>query len=155
MAESEWSEKYKCALDISDSTSKQLYDRLLEIRREFRNFVAHGAFGKEGRAFQFHSGAGAVPVLLPHRAGNKTFRIGEFLTFDDDAALEVIDKFSEHLWAGPRAPAKLYIQDTRLPVILTKASDGTYARAMYSIEDMETFVEHLTREADRAGDMDW
>jgi hypothetical protein len=155
VAESEWSEKFKCALDISDPTSKQLYDRLLEIRRELRNFVAHGAFGKEGRAFQFHSSAGAVPVLLPHRAGNKTFRIGEFLTFDDNAALDVIDKFNEHLWAGPRAPAKLYIQQTRLPIILTKASDGTYARAMSSIEDMKDFVEYLTHEADRAADMDW
>jgi hypothetical protein len=92
LAESEWSEKFKCALDISELISKQFYDRLLDIRRGLRNFVAHGAFGKDGKAFSFHSGAGAVPVLLPHRVGAKTFTIGEFLTFNDDAALGVIDK---------------------------------------------------------------
>jgi hypothetical protein len=155
LAEKEWSEKFKCALDISELISKQFYDQLLEIRRELRNFAAHCAYGKDGKAFNFHSGAGAVPVLLPHRVGARTFTIGEFLTFNDEAALGVIDKFIEHLWDGPRAPAKLYIQDTHLPVILTRVSDGSYARAMSSVEAMQEFVEYLSREADRAADMDW
>jgi hypothetical protein len=110
LAEAEWSEKFKRAIDISEPASKHFYDQLLEVRRELRNFVAHGAFGKDGKAFHFHSGAGAVPVLLPHRVENKTFTIGESLFFDDDAALGVIDKFIEHLWDGRRASAKLYIQ---------------------------------------------
>lgn len=155
VAAADWSEKFKCALDISDTTSKRLFDQLIEIRREFRNFVAHGAFGKEGRAFQFHSGAGAVPVLLPHRTGSKNFTIGEHLTFDDDAALRVIENFITHLWNGPRAAAELYVQKTQLPIILTMASDGTYARAMSSVEDMEAFIDHLTHRFDQAANMDW
>ena len=98
VAASEWADKFRCVVDITDPVAKSLYDALIEIRREVRNFVAHGAFGKEGRAFEFHSGAGAVPVLLPHRAGNKAFRVGESLAFDDNAALEMIDKFTEFLW---------------------------------------------------------
>jgi hypothetical protein len=67
-AKNEWSEKFKCALDISELISKQFYDQLLDIRRELRNFVAHGAFGKDGKAFNFHSGAGAVTgVASPSR----------------------------------------------------------------------------------------
>lgn len=155
LAESEWSEKYKCALDISDPTSKKHYDQLLEIRRELRNFVTHGAFGKDGQAFKFHSRAGAVPLLLPHRAGHKPYTIGEAFFFDDDTAVATIDEFIKHLWEGPRAPAELYLQKTTLPVILTNAADGTYARAMSSIEDMEMYIEHLSREVDRAANMDW
>lgn len=68
LAENEWSEKFKRALDISELISKQFYDQLLDIRRELRNFVAHGAFGKDGKAFNFHSGAGAVTgVASPSR----------------------------------------------------------------------------------------
>ena len=155
LAEADWAEKFKCALDISDPTAKRLFDQLIEIRRELRNFVAHGAFGKEGKAFEFHSGTGAVPVLLPHRVGNKTFTIGERLTFNDDAALQVIEAFIQHLWSGPRAPAELYIQESQLPIILTMAADGKYARAMSSIEDMEHFVEYLSHQFDQAANMDW
>ena len=63
LAEADWSAKFKRALDISDPATKGFFDRLVEVRREVRNFVAHGAFGKEGKAFEFHSGAGAVPSL--------------------------------------------------------------------------------------------
>lgn len=154
LATSEWSEKFKAAFDLSDGASKRFYDQLLEIRRELRNFVAHGAFGKEGEAFQFHSTAGAVPVLLPHRAGGTTFTFGQGLIFDDAAALDLIEEFIKHLWAAPRAPAALYIE-TSLPLILTMAADGSYQQAMSSIEDMSACVEHLSQEHDRAANMDW
>jgi hypothetical protein len=154
-AEADWSAKFKHALDISDAVSKDFFDKLIEIRRELRNFVAHGAFGKDGKAFEFHSGAGAVPVLLPHRLGNRKFSIGERLTFDDDGALKLIDAFIEHLWEGRRAPAELYIQQSQLPIIMTMASDGKYAHAMNSMDDMKHFVEQLGRQFDDAANMDW
>ena len=40
-------------------------------------------------------------------------------------------------------------------MILTRVADGSYARAMSSVDDMQEFVEYLSREADRAADMDW
>src|SRR5258708_4426223 len=55
LAESEWKVKFKCALNISDSILKGYFDELIIVRRQLRNFVAHGAFGKEGEAFSFHS----------------------------------------------------------------------------------------------------
>jgi hypothetical protein len=155
LADENWAEKFKYALDLSDSATKGFYDKLIEIRRELRNFVAHGAFGKDGKAFEFHSGAGAVPLLLPHRLDNKRLTMGERLTFDDDAALQIIDAFIQHLWSGPRKPAELYIQQSQLPIILTMASDGTYARAMQSLEEMERFVDHLAGRFDQAANMDW
>ncbi len=143
------------SLTGSDPASKKLFDKLIEIRRELRNFVAHGAFGKDGKAFEFHSGSGAVSVLLPHRLRNNHFTMCERLTFDDDAALQVIEEFITHLWAGSRAPAELYIQRSQLPIILTMSSDGTYARAMQSVEEMEQFIDYLSGRFDQAANMDW
>lgn len=155
LAEADWQAKFKRALNLSDPTTKALFDKLVVIRKELRNFVAHGAFGKQGEAFEFHSGAGAVPVLLPHLAGSRKFLLGGGFTFDDDAALAVIDEFIKHLWSGTRAPAEIYVQRSSLPLILTMASDGTYVRAMTSVEKMTEFVEHLTGQFDQAANMDW
>lgn len=155
LATADWAEKYKTALDMRDKDTQRLYNELIEIRRQLRNMVAHGAFGKQGEAFKFHSAVGAVPVLLPHRATKRNFSLGHGLSFEDDAAIRLIEKFVTHLWAGTRAPARLYIQESGLPIILTFITDGTYARAMKSENSMESFIEYWSGEQDRATDMDW
>jgi hypothetical protein len=154
-AAADWAGKYKGALDIVGSTSKNLYDRLVELRFELRNYVAHGAFGKGGEAFQFHSSAGAVPVLLPHKAMNSSFRFGSGIDFDHSAAIVLIGEFIQYVWSGRRAPARILIQESDLDLILPYASDGTYAQAMQSIESMTGFVDYLSEVSDRAGNMDW
>lgn len=153
LAKADWSEKFRSALDLSDPASKAFYDKLIELRQALRNFVAHGAFGKDGEAFEFHSGA--VPLMLPHRPSKRKVSISERLTFDDATALGTIDDFIRHLWSGERAPAYLYIQESQLPMILTHACDGVYARAMRSIDEMTRFVERLSSEFERAANMDW
>lgn len=155
LAKADWPEKFKSAFDLGDPATKSLYDKLIEVRQALRNFVAHGAFGKDGEAFQFHSGAGAVPLMLPHRSGKRNVRMTERLFFDDAAALKTIESFVAHLWTGPRAPAELYIQQGQLPIILTYVTDGSYARAMQSIDEMNALVEHLGHQFDRAANMDW
>ena len=155
LAEADWHEKFKRALDLEDQTTKTLSDKLVDIRKGLRNFVAHGAFGKQGEAFEFHSSAGAVPVLLPRRAGSQKFRLGGGGAFDEHDAVGVIEAFIEHLWAGPRRPAEIYIQQSGLPLILTMAASGAYANAMTSADAMTELVDHLMTEFDRAADMDW
>lgn len=155
LAESDWKTKFKRALDLSDPKTKSLFDDLVVIRRQLRNFMAHGAFGKQGEAFSFHSGAGAVPLLLPHQAGKHRFTLSGDLAFEDAKALNVISDFIGHLWSGEREPAQLYIQKSGLPLILTMAKDGTYSRAMSSLEDMQELIDHLTHEWDQAANMDW
>jgi hypothetical protein len=154
LARSDWPDKFKAALDVADPRTKGFYDRLLTMRLELRNYVAHGAFGKQGQAFTFHSGAGAVPVLLPHRRGKFQFSFGEGLAFDAVSALQVLEEFTTFLWEGHRAPAKIYIE-SELPVILTKVADGSYADAMRSPESMEEFTNYLTHSFDQAANMDW
>jgi hypothetical protein len=91
--------------------------------------------------------------MLPHRAGKKKVRMTERLSFDDATALKTIETFIAHLWWGPRAPAELYIQQGQLPIILTYVSNGTYARAMRSIDEMNALIDHLGHQLDQAANM--
>ena len=155
LAKSEWETKFKRAFGITNPETKKFFDKLILIRRQLRNFITHGAFGKEGRAFRFHSGAGAVPVRLAYQAGHPRFSLSGEPAFSEPDAIETIEEFIRHLWSGEREPAYLYIQKSNLPLILTHASDGTYRRAMHSVEDMEECIEMLHYLFDQAANMDW
>lgn len=155
LAKAEWADKYKAALDVTDAADKRFYDELAELRRQLRNFVAHGSFGKNGEAFQFHSGAGAVPILLPHKRSKTAYRFGSGLDFRLEPSIALIKAFSEHLWTGIRSPAKTYIRDYQHPAILTYVADGTYAAAMRSDADMEEFAAFLAHRLDDAVNMDF
>jgi hypothetical protein len=154
LAAHNWDVKFKAALDINDPETKGYYDDLIIVRRQLRNFVAHGSFGKQGEAFRFHSDAGAVPVRLPHHVG-ESFRFGSGIDFVDDEAIMLLFAFVDHLWSGSRSPARIYIQEYGLPLILTMAQSGEYAHAMASDDDMTAFADHLSELMDRHANMDF
>ena len=153
LAKAEWKEKFKAAIDVSQDEMKQHYDRLVNLRLQIRNFMAHGAFGKNGEAFRFHSGAGAVPVLLSRKPHHRYALVGA-PAFDEAAAIAEIEAFAEHLWSGMYSPAKAYVF-SHLPSILTHAADGTYKHAMQSDQEMAEFVDYLEYQVDRSANMDW
>jgi hypothetical protein len=115
--------------------------------------MVHGSFGKRGEAFHFHSGAGAVPVLLTGDQRHRYSLTGK-PAFDERWAIGELENFIDHLWSGSREPAKHHVF-SGLPSILTFVADGTYKRAMSSDDSMKEFVEHLTYEFDNAANMDW
>jgi hypothetical protein len=154
LAESDWGEKFKSSIEIKDKSAKYFYDQLLTVKKQLRNYMAHGAFGKNGEAFYFHSGAGAVPMLLPYKKRSGRFCTSEDLAFDDDKTIMLIQDFIGFFWQGDREPAKIYV-DSGLPSILEMAENGTYGIAMRSIEGMRSLVDHLTSEFDNAANMDW
>jgi hypothetical protein len=155
LAEAEWTTKFKTVLDLNKQDTKNIYDDLVLIRRQLRNYMAHGAFGKHGEAFTFHSAVGAVPVLLPHKRDASRFTIVDELVFDELAAIQVIKRFITHIWSDDREPAYHYIQESGLPTILTMAADGSYKNAMQSVEDMDHLIEYLHYSFDMAANMDW
>ena len=155
LADMEWQTKFKRALNVQNTKTKSLFDKLLVIRRQLRNFMAHGAFGKQREAFRFHSGAGAVPVLLPHERMKHHLSLSGGSEVREAGALDVIEEFIRHLWSGDLEPAELYIQKSNLPLILTMATDGSYERAMRSVRDMEECILRLHYQFDRAANMDW
>ena len=151
----DWARKFKAAFCVDEPELKVLYDELMVIRRQLRNHVAHGAFGKEGQAFSFHSSAGAVPLLLPHRHSPEIFRFGSGADLEPAQALDAIARFESLLWSGRRARVRLYIQEYELPAILSMAADGTYLRARATDQGMVDFTESLLRQIDDAANMDW
>lgn len=154
LAAENWDTKFKAALDINDPETKRHYDDLIIVRRQLRNFVAHGSFGKQGEAFRFHSGAGAVPVRLPHHVGD-AFRFGSGVGFVDEEAIKLLHAFVNFLWSGSRSPARIYLQEHQLPLNLTMAQNREYAHAMASDDDMKEFSDHLSRLIDRHANMDF
>ena len=161
LAAAEWKEKFKTALGLDDPDIKRYYDRLMAIRYQVRNFVAHGAFGKAGEAFLFHSGAGAVPVQLPHRRGEHSYRFPNFLEFaarganqTDQDTIEYIQSFIEYIRSGPLAPAWVFL-DEGSDVVLTLAQDGTYELAMASEEAMNDFLKYWSYLEDIHANMDF
>jgi len=155
LALGDWKDKFKAAIDITEPTAKEHYDTLFEIRRQIRNFLAHGAFGKDGQAFDFHSSAGAVPVRLPHQRDSGKYSLGSGLEFDEPEALEQVAKFIEFLQTSLYRPAYLYAQDSDLPLILTMAKDGTYADAVKCEDTMIQLIDRLSQEWDNSVNMDW
>ncbi len=153
LAEADWKTKFKAALDVAEAQTKLHYDTLLDLRAQVRNFVAHGAFGKRGEAFSFHTGAGAVPVLLTSEHRQK-FSLGGRPPFEEKTAIDQIEDFLQFLWSGPCAPAQHYLS-SGVPSILTYAADGTYTNAMRSATEMESFVIGLIDQFDRAANMEW
>jgi hypothetical protein len=102
-----------------------------------------------------HSGAGAVPLLLPHKAGRSKYSLVGDFAFDEDEAFSAIDRLVVLLWSNGREPAENYIQEAELPLILTMAANGSYAEAMRSVEAMEELIDHLSAEIDRNANMDF
>lgn len=154
LAETEWSTKFKISVGLVNKESKEFYDQLVLIKRQVRNYVAHGAFGKNGEAFYFHSRAGAVPILLNSRKGKGRFAFSENLAFEEQDAINLIENFISYLSSGHTKIAMLYV-NTELPTILTMAADGTYSMAMNSTEEMQEFIERQVAENDVAVNMDW
>lgn len=113
--------------------------------------MAHGAFGKGGKAFHFHSGAGAVPVVMCQRHPSLTSE----KIIDEKEAIEIIEQFISVLWSTNLKPAKLYIQDVGFPLILSYAKDGTYNNAMRSVKNMKAFMKYLGHRFDCSLNMDW
>jgi hypothetical protein len=153
LAAADWKTKFRAALDINDIVTKSHYDSLLTLRTQIRNYMAHGAFGKRGEAFSFHSGAGAVPVLLTS-SPEHGYSLTGGPAFDEKTALLQIEAFVTHLWSDPREPAREYME-SEVPTVLTFASDGTYQSAMRSVDAMEQLIRRQLDAQERAANMDW
>lgn len=161
LAGARWDKKFKTALGLEDPEIKRYYDMLLAIRQQVRNFVAHGAFGKSREAFLFHSDAGAVPVQLPHRAGEYSYRFlrfwesgGQSAVDADQLAIQEIGNFVDYIRSGPQAPAWLFL-DSGSDLVLAHSQDGTYELAMESEESMNSFLEYWTYLEDLYANMDF
>lgn len=151
--DNEWHEKFKIALNIKNSHIKSFFDQLIEIKRNLRNYLTHGAFGKKGEAFSFHSIIGAIPVYLHYQRNSDRFSIQDNLSFNDSFVIDLIEKFISFLW-NEECIEKKYIE-SGLPLILSFTCDGKYSDAMQSEKDMNELIDYLECIFDQSANMDW
>jgi hypothetical protein len=152
---SEWKDKFNRAITDDSKERCKFYTDLLLIRQQLRNYVAHGAFGKNGNAYSFHSNTGAVPVIMQHNKLKNRFSLCGELSFNEFDVITLIVDFIKYLWKGSLAPAMYYTQECWLPTILTYASDGTYTRISKDMDEMVHFSDSLMRMIDDSTNMDW
>lgn len=155
LIEGEWKTKFKAAIKDNSKEASKFYEELLIVRQQLRNFIAHGAFGKNGNAFKFHSGTGTVPVLMNHKKQKNRFSLYGYLTFKEEDVIKLIEDFINFLWKGSLEPAMYYTQKCALPTILTLAANGTYKAITTDMQSMREYAHHLMRELDDAANMDW
>lgn len=155
LIEDEWKVKFKAAIKDNSKETNRFYNELLIIRQQLRNFVAHGAFGKDGNAFKFHSATGTVPVLMNYKKQKNRFSLHGNLTFKEEDVISLIEEFIKFLQNGQLAPAMYYTQNCGLPTILTMASDCRYEFATKDMDSMIEFSEYLMRIIDDSANMDW
>lgn len=149
---SEWKEKFKKCIDISIPYNLEIFNKLLCIKNNVRNHLAHGAFGKNNESFQIHSPVGAIPMVLSPTTSK--FSIGENLKFTDDQIIKILEEFIEYYWEKNNFIETIYIR-SGLPTILTFALDETYKNAMISVHEMESFTKYISEMCDNAANMDW
>ncbi|TDG36255.1 hypothetical protein EZJ43_09640 [Pedobacter changchengzhani] len=155
LIDAEWKTKFTSAIPITTNEISKFYNDLLIVRQQLRNFVAHGAFGKNGNAFMFHSNAGAVPVIMNHKKTKNRFSLNGQLSFKEVEVIELIEKFISFLWKDSLEPIMYYTQECELPTILTMASNGFYSTAIGSMEIMRIFSDKLMSDFDNSANMDW
>jgi hypothetical protein len=85
---------------------------------------------------------------------NSGFSFGTDGSRDWERDYTRIENFLRQLWSGRRQPAKQYIE-TGFPCILTYAVNGMYQQAMQNEDEMEKFIEYLSRKIDDAANMDF
>ncbi|WP_132865900.1 hypothetical protein [Stenotrophomonas sp. ATCM1_4] len=147
----DWKEKYQLALDISDPLWKEHYDKLLQVRNEHRNFIAHGAFGKDGRAFSFHSKAGAVTLSLAEdETGQPTFLPRK--TISDRDAVGVIEGWITDV-RRLKEPHWMHLESYLTSIL--PFGKREYSIAISSVEEMERYIECQVRINDDHANMDW
>lgn len=154
LIDAEWKTKFTKAIPITSDEISKFYNDLLIVRQQLRNFVAHGAFGKNGNAFKFHSNAGAVPVMMNYKTNRNKFSLHGTLTFKEQDVILLIEEFIKFLW-NDLEPVMYYTQDCNLPTILTLASNGFYSVATENIETMRIFADKLMSDFDNSVNMDW
>ncbi len=154
LADADWAEKFKSALEVENEDTRIFYDQLVTVKKQLRNYMTHGAFGKKGEAFSFHSAVGAVPMMLPHQKGSSRFSFYGDLGFNEQEVIGLIEKFITHLWEKDRKQSQIYIE-SGLPLILSMVADGKYSSAMSSVDDMNSLVEHLSYQFEQSANMDY
>ena len=151
----DWGSKFRTVLDLGqDPAIKGFYDRLLQIRREWRNPLAHGGF-LSGRDSLFFSVPrfGMVPARLSRtpRGVKLSFSLHPD-TFEE--LMQTFDDFDSYLAAGPLRRAVEWAE-AGLDVLLDPRSLAEYREAMRSDELFDSLIQRTNYLDEQHMNMDY
>lgn len=149
-----WRTKARLVLNIRDPAVKAFYDRLVAIREEWRNPLAHGGFLSGGGSLYFHlPGIGALPARLRRTSAGVKVRFS-LRSSSFTEIMGLFDSFDAFLLEGPlRYPIKWGLSG--LDVAFDAHSAAAHAAAMQSDETFEEFIEYRSYEEDLHTNMDY
>ena len=149
-----WPTKARTLLDLSDPDAKKFYDRLLEIRDEWRNPLAHGGFLTGGESLFFHlPRVGALPARLKRTPTGVKFDF-ELAHSSFTGIIELFDQFDTFLEERALHFAVKWAA-SGLNVAFDASSLTQYRDATESDETFDQFIDGALRESDRYDNMDF
>ena len=149
-----WGERARRVIDLSDAAAKKIYDRLFDIREDWRNPLAHGGFHVGGASLHFHlPGVGALPVRL--RRTPDGVKAGFQLHQQSFAEIcATFDEFDRQLRTGPTRHAVRWAE-SGLDVAFDRASLDEYRAATTSDEGVERLIDRENYLHDMHANMDY
>jgi hypothetical protein len=149
-----WRAKVRTVLDLEQPGTKSFYDKLLSVRDEWRNPLAHGGFLSKGGSLYFHlPGIGALPAQLRRTPTGVQLKF-TMLHSSFKQVMDLFDGFDEHLKVGPLRYAVQWAE-AGMDVAFDEYSRRSYVKASSSDEAFADFLEGTQRAEDQAANMDW
>jgi hypothetical protein len=149
-----WQERARYLLDLRDPDTKAQYDKLVGIREEWRNPLAHGGLHGGGASLYVHvAGVAALPFRL--RRTPDGVKAGFRLDQESfESILQDFDRFDELLASGPLRFAQKWAE-SGLSVAFDERSLAEYRRAIKSDALFDEYVAYKGGLADMHANMDY
>lgn len=154
ISKEEWKKKFQVCISLNSRDADSHFNRLLRVKDDVRNYMAHGSFGREGETFHFHSKVGAVPVAIS-KIKNQKLSMVTRLYVSPQEILKELDDFIDFFHQDERKRALKYIKNTDYPINLGYVVDGTFKRALESDEDMEVLIKEVDAILFQSWNMEW
>jgi hypothetical protein len=149
-----WIERARMVLNLSDPATKKRYDRLVSIKEEWRNPIAHGGFHSSHASLFFHvRGVGALPFRLRRTPKG----VEAAFTLQEDSfksLLDVFDDFDSSLNNGPLRFAKRWAE-SGLDLAFDERSLREYRSAMESDALFDEYIDYRQAQADMHANMEY
>jgi hypothetical protein len=150
-----WSEKFKMIFNLkNDIRANSLYDRLIQIREQIRNPIAHGNFQKDGKSLYFHFfPMGAISCRLSSSEASQNF----LFTADRsiyNRACALFDEVDRFLEEGVTKYGFLYAK-SGLNVAYDEKSIDIYRKAATDDDKFNEFLEDQSCISAMDYNMDW
>lgn len=136
-------------------SERTVLEKLRQIKRKWRNTLAHGGFDYEGQTFLVQvPGLGSIPASLAKDESRFRFSNLPITHSDFQKICIILDECDSLLRNGRFKLAFQYI-DAGLNLYLDEKSRREFNEALSCEEEMENFIEHQSYLEDMHTNMDW